>query len=118
VLEEPYLGRAVLGGPVIYLALEESTRTLRDRIRLRLNGRWDVPLYVVPLDGSTEESFSLEDPSSITALINLIQKVQPVAIFLDTLREAHSGREDSSDDMTPLLRPCDRSPINSTSRSS
>jgi RecA-family ATPase len=105
VLGEPFLGRAVLEGPCIYLALEESTRTLRDRLRLRLGSRWDVPLYVVPLDGSTGESFSLEDPRSITALINLIEEVQPVAIFLDTLREAHSGREDSSDDMTPLLRP-------------
>jgi hypothetical protein len=105
VLGEPFLGRAVLEGPCIYLSLEESTRTLRDRLRVRLGARWDVPLYIVPLDGSTAETFSLEDPHSITALINLIEEAQPVAIFLDTLREAHSGREDSSDDMTPLLRP-------------
>ena len=104
-LGEPWLGRAVLEGPVIYLALEESARTLRDRIRIRIGNRVDAPLHIVRLDGSTEETFSLENPESISALIALIDEIRPVAVILDTLRESHSGREDSSDDMAPRLRP-------------
>lgn len=104
-LVEPFLGRAVLEGSCLYLALEESVATVRERIRTRLGGREDVPVHVLPLDGSTEERFTLDDGRALQGLIELIQEIQPVAIFIDPLREAHSGREDVSDDMAPRLRP-------------
>jgi RecA-family ATPase len=50
---EPFLGRAVMEGPCLYLALEENVGTVRERIRTRLGGREDVPVHVLPLDGST-----------------------------------------------------------------
>jgi len=101
----PWIGRAVMGGPVIYLALEESIRTLRDRILKWTEGRTDIPLYIISADGSTDDSFAVEDPDRIEDLINVIRMIDPVLVIIDTLRESHSGREDSSDDMAPRLRP-------------
>jgi hypothetical protein len=105
-LGETFMGRAVLTeGPVIYCALEESARTVRARLANRLGDRTDVPLYVVRLDGSTEERFELENADHALALQELIKTIKPVLVIIDTLREAHSGREDVSDDMAPRLRP-------------
>lgn len=105
-LGQPFLGRSVAEGPVIYCALEEHARTIRSRLSQRLGGRTDLPLYVVRLDGSVEdEAFVLENPESISALTEMILELQPVLVIIDTLREAHSGREDISDDMAPRLRP-------------
>jgi len=101
----PWAGRAVIGGPVVYLALEESIRTLRDRFFKWTEGRTDIPLYVISADGSTDDSFAVEDPERIEDLINVIRMIDPVLVIIDTLRESHSGREDSSDDMAPRLRP-------------
>jgi archaellum biogenesis ATPase FlaH len=105
-LGETFMGRAVLTeGPVIYCALEENARTVRSRLAARLGGRTEVPLYLVRLDGSTEERFELENIEHVLALQELIETLKPVVVIIDTLREAHSGREDVSDDMAPRLRP-------------
>lgn len=102
---ESCLGRAVLQGPAVYLALEEGRRTIRDRLRARVGDR-DLPLFVAFLDGSDDgQTFRLADPEAIQGLLDLIDTYKPVLVVLDVLREAHDGRENESDDMALLLRP-------------
>lgn len=103
-LGEPWLGSPVLEGPVIYLALEESLRTIRERLRVRLQGRFDVPFFVILADGTLDQSFQLENVQDVAGITEVIAEVEPVLFIVDPLREAHSGREDSSDDMAPRLR--------------
>ncbi len=102
---EPFLGRDVLTGPVVYLALEEGRRTIRDRLRARIGNR-DLPVSIAFLDGSDAgQVFRLDDVESIQGLQSLIDECRPVLVVLDVLREAHDGRENESDDMAILLRP-------------
>jgi hypothetical protein len=104
-LGEPFLDRAVNEGPAIYCAAEEHLRDVRSRVAARLGNRRDAPLYILPLDGSTEDRLQLEDPIGMQRLLGMIEELQPVVVVLDTLRELHSCREDLSDEMGPLLRP-------------
>lgn len=100
-----FLDRAVLEGPVIYMAMEENASTIQNRIRARDKGEGGYPLYVVRLDGSVEgEDFQLDRNEDIAGLLELIEEIQPVLVIIDPLREAHSGRENESDDMAPRLR--------------
>lgn len=103
-LGEPWLGHAVTEGSVVYLALEEGMGTIWERLSARLAGRLDVPIYVVPCDGSFEQQFQLENVANITDIIEVVEEVEPALLIIDPLREAHTGREDSSDDMAPRLR--------------
>ncbi|MDP9369203.1 MAG: helicase RepA family protein [Chloroflexota bacterium] len=102
---EPFLDRAVREGTAIYCAAEEHVRDVRARIAARLGHRRDAPLYVLPLDGSTDDRLKLEDPGTMVRLAGMIAAHEPVLIVLDTLRELHDGQEDSSDDMVWRLRP-------------
>lgn len=105
VLGEPFLERAVIEGPVLYFAFEESLRTLRERLGMRLGDRLDVPLHMVLLDGSISgQAFQLENFDDLSAVASLFAEVQPVLAVFDPLREMHSGREDHSDDMAVRLR--------------
>lgn len=99
------LGRRVRQGPVIYLALEESKRTLRDRFRVCSSGHTNLPIFVASLDGSEGQEFKLDDHDSINGLRGLMLQRQPVLVVLDVLREAHDGRENESDDMAGIVRP-------------
>lgn len=101
----PFLDRAVMEGPVIYLALEENAATLQRRLQARDKGRGGYPLYLVRADGSVEgQEFRLDREEGIRALLELIADIQPVMVIIDPLREAHSGRENESDEMSPRLR--------------
>jgi hypothetical protein len=101
----PFLDRSVTEGPVIYMALEENVGTLQAWFAARDKGEGGYPVYVVILDGSDEgQQFQLDRNEDIAGLLELIEEIQPVLIIIDTLREAHSGRENESDDMAPRLR--------------
>lgn len=104
--DTPFLNRAVKGGPVIYFALEENIGTVKTRLHGRWPGKGDIPLYIVQLDGSlnNDEEFYIDSPEGVDGLGELIEVIQPVAVVIDTLREAHRGRENESDDMAPRLR--------------
>src|SRR5690348_9567373 len=102
--DTPFLDHAVKSGPVIYCALEEALRVIRDRSRLRLDGQRGVPFYVVPLDGSEDQSFQVERPEDVAKLAALIATLRPVLVIVDTLRAAHTGKENDADDMQPRLR--------------
>lgn len=102
---QPCFGKAVLKeGPVLYCSLEESPRTLRQRFRRRLDGRVDAPVDILPLDGFTEERFQLENVAHLKAFTELLTTKGYILVIIDTLREAHSGRENDSDEMAPLVR--------------
>jgi hypothetical protein len=101
----PFLDRAVMEGSVIYAALEENAATIQNRLRARDKGDGGYPLYVLRLDGSVEgQEFQLDRNEDIAGLLELIEEIQPVLVIIDPLREAHSGRENESDDMAPRLR--------------
>lgn len=106
VTDTTFLGRPVKGGPVIYIALEENIGTVKTRLRARYPADDDIPLYIVQLDGSmdNEEEFAIDTPEGVDGLAELIEVIQPVAVVIDTLREAHRGRENESDDMAPRLK--------------
>src|SRR5215212_9910086 len=59
----------------------------------------------MPLDGSTGERIELEDPVGMQSLLGMIESLEPRVVVLDPLRELHSGQEDVSDEMAPILRP-------------
>lgn len=101
-----FLDRPVKGGPVIYVALEENVGTVKTRLRARHPADDDLPLYIVQLDGSMDDGdeFYIDTPEGVDGLAELIQVIQPVAVVIDTLREAHRGRENESDDMAPRLK--------------
>jgi hypothetical protein len=104
-LAQPFLDRAVVEGPAIYCAAEENIRDVRFRIGQRVGDRRDAPLYVLPLDGSTQDRLRLDDPIGMQRLRDMVEAIQPVILVLDTLRELHDRKEDVSDEMGPLLRP-------------
>lgn len=102
---EPWLDRAVQEGAAIYCAAEEHLRDVRARLAVRLGDRRDLPLYVLPLDGSTPDRLKLDDPVGMQRLWAMVETLEPVLVVLDTLRELHDRKEDLSDEMGPLLRP-------------
>jgi len=104
-LGEPFLNRAVREGPAIYCAAEEHTRDVRARIAARIGAERSAPLYVLPLNGSTDDRLDLANPETMQRLSDMIAELRPVLVVLDTLRELHRHAEDSSDEMGPLLRP-------------
>lgn len=103
--EEPFLDRAVRYGPAIYCAAEENVRDVRARIATRVGSRRGGPLLVLPLDGSTADRLDLSDAGGVQRLHDMIRELRPVVVVLDVLRELHTGSEDVSDDMAPILRP-------------
>lgn len=104
-LEEPFLERAVKSGPAIYCAAEENLRDVRHRIERRIGSERRAPLHVLPLAGFTDDRLDLSDGESLTRLRDMIVSIRPLLVVIDTLREVHTGQEDKSDDMGPLLRP-------------
>jgi hypothetical protein len=104
-LGEPFLDRAVKEGPAVYCAAEENIRDIRARVAERFGNRRDASFHVLPLDGSTGDRLQLEDPVAMQRLYDMIKEVEPRVVVLDPLRELHSGQEDSSDEMAPILRP-------------
>ncbi|MDP9358534.1 MAG: helicase RepA family protein [Chloroflexota bacterium] len=103
-LDEPFLGRAVRAGPVVYVPAEDNLRDVRDRLNRRLGGR-DGPIHVLPVNGYTEDALRLDDPASLARLRAMIEEIEPVLVVLDPMRELHTRREDVADEMGPMLRP-------------
>ena len=103
--EQPFLDRAVRSGPVIFIALEENVREVRQRILDRLGTQRDVPLWVLPANGFSEDVFRIDHPASMGMVVNMVREFAPSVVIIDTMREAHRLRENESDDMGPLMRP-------------
>jgi hypothetical protein len=102
----PFLGNAVREGPVLLIALEDSPTVIRSRLQRIDGGRGDYPFHYVRLDGSLEDlEFQVEHERDVQGLYDLVRELEPVLLIVDPLREAHSGRENDSDDMSPRIRP-------------
>lgn len=107
-LGEPFLGHQVKQGPVVYCAAEEDLRTIRGRVEDRIVGVADAPFYTLDLDGRREGytlDLASDDPTSLARLVAMVAIIKPLVIVLDPLRELHSGHENDSDDMGPILKP-------------
>jgi hypothetical protein len=102
---EPFLDRAVTPGPTLLVPAEDHIREIQDRVQTRLGGRDDPPVLVLPVNGFTEDHIRLEDPASMQGLYDLLATEEVATMVLDPMRELHHQREDSADDMGPLLAP-------------
>lgn len=104
-LGEPFLDRAVRQGSALYVPAEENLRDVRSRLEVRLAGRRDGPLHVLPVNGATEDRLRLDDAESLQAFHHVIQDLQPAVVCLDPFRELQGLAENDADAMGPLLRP-------------
>jgi len=103
--EEPFLDRAVTPGPIVFVALEENIREVRDRFLKRLDHRRDAPVHVLPANGYDDTIFRIDIPECIGALARMIDDLNASVVVIDTMHEAHHLRENESDDMGRLTRP-------------
>jgi hypothetical protein len=114
VLAEPFAGLGVTPGPAALFPLEEYIGEVRTRIETRLEPDFDVatadhaPLYVFPSDDPDAGGFRLESPTAIARLDATIAAYGLDLLFIDTLREAHGKKEDSADEMAPVIKPVRR----------
>jgi hypothetical protein len=102
---ESFLDRATRQMTVAYCVMEDPFNVVRDRVRTRLDKERDVPFHIVPLDGTLDQSFRLDDDGTgLRRLIATLDACDAGVLILDPLRETHSGRENMSDDMIPIMR--------------
>lgn len=75
----PFLNRAVMEGPVIYMALEENVATIQSRIAARDKGEGGYAFYIVILDGSDDgQQFQLDRDEDIVRLLEMIDDIHPL----------------------------------------
>ena len=105
VREQTFIDRAVVCVPAIFIALEENIREVRQRILDRLGPQREVPLFVLPANGFSDDVFRLDQPASMAMFAAMIREYGARVIVIDTMRESHRLRENEADDMSPLMRP-------------
>jgi KaiC/GvpD/RAD55 family RecA-like ATPase len=100
-----FLGRATTQGKAIYCATEETLGEVQTRVLNRMGETKEpVPVMILPLDGTTGDTLDVTKPDSVDRLRAMIEEHQPKLLVIDVLREIHDRKEDSSDDMAPILR--------------
>jgi hypothetical protein len=100
----PFLGAETAQGTAIYCSGEKSLGEVKSRIAARVGERTDLPIFVLPLDGSTEDTLDLTNAQHVARLSSMIEQHRPRLVVLDVLREFHNCKEDSADEMAPLMR--------------
>ena len=104
-LGESFLDRATMQGPALYVPAEDALRLVRDRFWTRIGNERAAPLFVVPADGSIDQSVRLDQPESFMHLAAMVERIRPRVMVLDPLRELHHRKENDSDEMAAVLRP-------------
>lgn len=104
-LGESFLDRATMQGPALYVPAEDALRLVRDRFWTRIGDERDAPLYVIPADGSIDQSVRLDQAESLMHLARLVEHYRPRVMVLDPLRELHHRKENDADEMAAVLRP-------------
>ncbi len=104
-LGETFLDRATAQGAAIYVPAEDALRLVRDRLWTRLDSERTAPLFVVPADGTLEQSIRIDDPASMARLRATIEEIRPALLVLDPMRELHTRKENDADEMAAVLRP-------------
>lgn len=94
------LGRPVTPGPVLYVALEENRRVIRDRFR----GRAGDDAKTAPIFTMTGQALDLTNALHVGRLRRVIEQTGAVLVVIDTLRETHDRDENDSGDMAPIAR--------------
>lgn len=102
---DSFLGRATEQGPAIYVPAEDALPLVRERLSSRLGAVQDIPLSVLPVDGSLNQSLRLDSPASFTRLVATVVELRPRLLILDPFRELHHLPENEADNMATLLRP-------------
>lgn len=94
------LGRRVKGGPVVYLSAEDP-HGMKGRIRALRDKYGHAPdFYLVPVTLDLMNAGKHRE-----AIEDLIRRVQPILIVVDTLAKAFPGwRENDPDGMGPVVR--------------
>jgi len=84
----PFLGRATIAGPVVYLCLEDGRRRLRSRLD-KQSAKPDLPITYYtrfpPLDGD-----------GLGLLVELLDRDRPKLVIIDTLAACKSGKIDEN----------------------
>lgn len=102
---ETFLDRATSPGPTVYVPAEDALPLVRNRLWTRLGSERDAPVYVVPADGSIDQTIRLDDAESFMALASVVDRLKPSILVLDPLVEMHRKKENDADEMAGLLRP-------------
>jgi len=107
------------GGPVLIVQNENADHIMQDRWkkiatskgeigncrnhRGKLSIEWgrEIPIFMINQTG-----FTLDEPSNLVALEELIQRIRPVAIQLDPLYLMFSGDVNSAQELNPILTWC------------
>lgn len=99
-----FLGMNTQLGKVLYLQTEIAPYQLMKRIDLMLsnfdeneNDLIRANLFIC------DQSFKLDRPSDFNSLKKVLQDQKPSLLILDPFYTLHSKKEDSSDDMAPIL---------------
>lgn len=87
-----------LTGPVLYLQLDNPRTTWADRFEiLRGNGlEYTGNLFLADRESVEEFPFDILQPGHMAYLKLMCAMRKPIAVFVDTLREVHSGDENES----------------------
>lgn len=102
---DTFLDRATAQGPCVYVPAEDALPLVRSRIWTRITAERDAPIYVVPADGSLEQSLRIDEGPSFMALAAVVEQFKPAVLVLDPLRELHRRKENDADEMAEVLRP-------------
>lgn len=103
---QPYRGRKVQGGPVLYCAFEGAAGLGKraEAIRVRRGTRSEiVPLYVL----GARIDLVHEHPDLISAVRTTLGSSSPVAVVLDTLNRSLVGSESADADMAAYIAATD-----------
>jgi hypothetical protein len=100
-----FLGRETKQGTAIYCATEETLAEVRSRVLHRIGDVDDPPpVMILPLDGTTGDTLDITRPESVDRLRATFEEHRPRLVVIDVLREIHDRKEDSSDEMAPILK--------------
>lgn len=102
---EDWLGFCVVEtGPVLYVQLDTPRSLWMERLEKIRDAGTDLSnIYMADRESLDTWPFNIMDPSHASRLRAEIDRIKPVAVILDTLRELHAMRENESDDMKIML---------------
>lgn len=104
--ERPWLGRAVHGGRVVYIAGEGGSEAVARRVRAALYSSWQVDAWdeALPLDIITP---GVDLTKGVIETVELAGDIAPKLIVVDTLARCFSGDENSQEFMGAFVRSVD-----------
>lgn len=91
-------------GRVVYVQLDTPRSLWAARLEdLKREGLPVSALYVADRESLNTYPFDILNPDHRVLLGNALAAVNPTCVVVDTLREAHSGQENESDSMQPVI---------------